>query len=350
MTKDELRIFAVSFAASGAMLTLERIAGIGWDYHPDSVLYATGSGEMVSALREHGIKAYFNNGFYVLSWMLGENVILVTMMNMLFFSWTNVLLFRIHSRLAPTTAAASLAIWLLLLNPYRLHLSTTMLKDSVLILLAVLGIASVRRFILLLPIIEFFRLAGILYGARHLRGKYLVLAAIAVVTIVVAFPGTLLEFLLKANEAEMVFREFDRVPTFQNFGLAGAVTRGLVWAMFAVSGAFVVVSPSASYAPVAAASLGTLVYCLAVVRTARVPLGILFGLVIFGMLATGFTAYIRYVYPLVTIWPLVLLYERVESTAPRQHGTVFRKVRPAVEWLRRAQNAVDQQTHRRSAQ
>lgn len=332
MNKAELRVLFLSIIASLTMLVVERIVGIGWDYHPDSLTYATTSATTVDALSYGPFWSYFNNGYYVVVWLLGESVFAVTVMNMMLFGVANMLMYRAHVAHAHmSTRCDRLAIWLLLLNPYRLHLSTTMLKDSLLILLAVLSAPSALRFLKMLVFMAFFRIAAVLYGLLHLRGKYLGLACVVGIAVIFIFPRFVFDLILSSNEKELIFRDFDAVPTFQSLGLLGALLRATTWPLFAISGTFLFLSPSAMYAPVAMGAWLTLLYFLLVLKSIRVPVGLYFALFSFGILVSGFTSYIRYVYPLLTIWPLAMLYEssRVNS------ATVEAKAAPPLAWTKR---------------
>lgn len=340
MKKTELKVFALSLTSSLAVLLTERSIGIGWDYHPDSVYYVTNSAAMVEALSLGGIGRFFNNGYYVLCWLLGESVVVITTLNAVLFAVTNALLYRAHVAHADaSTRIRASAIWLLLLNPYRLHLSTTVLKDTSLIFLAVLCTPSVLRFLKVVVFMAFFRIAAVLYGAQHLRGRYLVAGVAVLAGAIVLFPQAMVELILKSSELEMVFRDFDAVPTFQAFGLTGSLLRALVWPLFAISGVFVVLSPSLMYVPVALGSLFTLLYCGLVVKSVRIPLGIFGALFAFGLLVTGFTSYIRYVYPLLTIWPLALLYQRTRAISAAQVPTGKRRFELATRMVRVLQRA-----------
>lgn len=335
MKRREWSVFWLSLVSSTAVLLAERIVGIGWDYHPDSVFYATGSADVVAALRTQGFAAAFNNGYYVICWFLGQSVPVITAMNMALFAGTNVLLFRAHVKYSPpTTRLQRLAIWLLLLNPYRLHLSTTLLKDSLLILITVRGAESLIGFLGVVPLLALLRVAAVLYGAPHVRGRYLLVAVLGIAGLFVLFPDAAVDFVLKANEQEMVFRTFDNVPTFQEFGLLGAMLRGVAWPILAISGLFAVLSPSLLYMPVAIGSIATMAYCGLVARTLRVPAGIVLALCVFAVLAPGFTAYVRYVTPLMVVWPLALLKARTRGGA-RTRAVSLAQVRSGPGFLNR---------------
>lgn len=308
----ELEVFVVSVAASLLVLLAERAVGIGWDYHPDAVTYTTLSTDMVDAIRAASPLAVLNNGYYVLCWMLGESVVTITAMNMLVFAATNVFLYRFHAlgrSLGLGLTGHGAVVWLLLMNPYRLHLSTTVLKDTLVVFLVVLSASSLYGFVRWALPLAILRVASVVYVAQHLRGRYLAAGIGLLLAAVVLFYQPLLELLLWGNDQQMVLREFDAVPTFQQFGLAGSFMRALLWPLLAISGLFFALSPTIAYLPVAVGSLFTILYCVLALRTARMPLGVYGGMCAMGLLVTGFTAYIRYVYPFVTIWPVALINE-----------------------------------------
>ena len=155
-------VFLLSFLASAVLLGLERAVGLGWDFHPDSVTYATTSEAVYESIVENWI-GLFNNGYYVVAYLLGESIVAITLMNMLVFALTNGFIYKLIREKShyPVTGALML---LLLLNPYRVHLSTTLLKETLIIFLLILIVSSSNT-ARVLPIVGMFilRIASPLY-------------------------------------------------------------------------------------------------------------------------------------------------------------------------------------------
>jgi hypothetical protein len=198
-----------------------------------------------------------------------------------------------------------------LLNPYRLHLSTAVLKDTLILFFAV---CFATRASITLPITVFaattLRLASPLYVIALVPTRIaLLIAAIGCIAAGV-YIDVLLPRILEFNAQEMQLRSFDNVPTFQEFGLWGVAVRCLLWPAFAFSGAFVVISPSLAYIPVAIGSVMTVAYIRLAAGSFTLPVSLLLSAMLFAAMVTGFTAYIRYIYPLIVIWPLLVVQKR----------------------------------------
>lgn len=302
-------VFAGSLCMSLLTLAAERMLGIGWDYHPDSVTYATKSKEMAAAVLAGGYQDLVNNGYYLFAALLDENIGLITFANMIFFALANCILYSMHRE----HSGRGFALFLLLaLNPYRLHLSTTLLKDSLVILLLVFSARSALRFLMTLPLQMAVRLGTVFYSPIWIRPKHLLPLAL-LAAFALAWAGEdIRRVLLAANAEQMVFRSFDLIPTFQDLGLVGVCLRGLIWPLLAWSGLFALISPAPEYAIVALGSFATQIYCFRVFGGPRLPVGVFLGLASLAMFVTGFTAYIRYAYPLLTVLPLLALFYRTD--------------------------------------
>jgi hypothetical protein len=304
-----LNVFFISFAAALLFLGLERFAGIPWDFHPDSVTYATLSNDTVSAILAQSYLLIPNNGYYFWASALGMSVTLMTLANMLFFSITNVILFRFHDFYCRENQGSPqwlFALCLLMFNPYRLHLSTTALKDTMIVMLMVFLVTNRSKLSLwTMPFLFVLRIASLFYVVTKLSRKNLIRLLIVGLIFSFAFAGALGDRLLEFNSADMQLREFDRIPNFRDLGLFGTLARAGLWPFLAVSGAFAVLSPAIAFIPVAAGSVTNQAYCRMVTGRFAFPLAIIVPMAIFAALVTGYTAYIRYIYPLLVVLPVV---------------------------------------------
>ena len=299
-------VFLLSFLASAVLLGLERAVGINWDFHPDSVTYATTSETVYESIIENWI-GLFNNGYYVMAYFLGESIVAITLMNMLVFALTNGFIYKLIREKSryPVTGALML---LLLLNPYRVHLSTTLLKETLIIFLLILIVSSTNT-ARAIPIAGMFilRIASPLYLIVLMPRRFLFYGFLAVSLLTAFYWDATLGRILDFNDQEMRLRDFDTIPTFQEYGFLGAISRGIVWSLLAVSGLFALVSPAPAYVPLAMGSLLTLIFLKKATGSFKIPLQLLVVTSLFGIMVTGFTAYIRYIYPLLIAWPLIAL-------------------------------------------
>lgn len=299
-------VFALSILSSAAALGLERLIGIGWDFHPDSVTYATTSTDVFAAITQDWMQLP-NNAYYVISHLLGQNVIAITIMNMILFSLTNSMIYKFIKQRTAYKISILTAL-LLLLNPYRLHLSTTMLKDTIIIFFAVALIAAP-------PLIKipaflsmfFLRVASPIYLIAITPRKYIKYLFFGVLIATIVFWDSTIARLLEFNDQEMKLREFDKIPTFQEYGIIGSLLRAITWSALAFTGIFALISPALAFFPVAAGSLMTLLFLKRTTGHFTIPIQLMIATSIFGIMVTGFTAYIRYIYPLLVIWPMIAI-------------------------------------------
>lgn len=294
----------ISLLTSALLLGVERAVGIGWDFHPDSVTYATFSEEAYVSIVENRL-GLFNNGYYVLSYFMGQSVIAITAMNMVVFALTNGLIYKTINEKSYYPVGRALLL-LLLLNPYRAHLSTTMLKDTLIIFFVILFVGSpfVTRAFSFLSMIAL-RVASPLYLIMFIPRRYIFYAGLIALTLMIVFWDVVAGRILEFNDLEMQLRDFDRIPTFQEFGIWGSVLRAIIWSLLAFSGTFVLLSPAPEFIPVAIGSIMILIFIKKATGSYKIPLQLLFVTSMFGVMVTGYTAYIRYIYPILVAWPLI---------------------------------------------
>ncbi|MBD8548173.1 hypothetical protein [Sphingomonas sp. CFBP 8760] len=314
-------VFVMSLAAALLFLGIERFAGIPWNFHPDSVTYATFAHDTVRAILAQSYFLILNNGYYFWADLLGMSVALMTAANMLLFASTNVILFRFHDRYCNNDRGSVrwlIALLLILANPYRLHLATTALKDTMIVMFVVLMAVNGRRAVpWFAPFLGILRVASIFYLIIKLPRKHLIRLLFVALLLSLVFADALGGRLLEFNSADMQLREFDRIPNFRNLGLFGTLARGVFWPILAMTGAFAVLSPALAFIPVAIGSVMNQIYCRMATGRFAVPLAILVPMAIIGALVTGYTAYIRYVYPLLVVLPIVAIQQRYTEEVDR---------------------------------
>lgn len=307
---NRFSIFFISAFMSIFSLLIERSVGIGWDYHPDAVTYATNSAEVSNTIFNNNILQIFNNAYYIWAYIFYQNVYILTAINIIIFSATNVWIFSYHKdnefKFRAKTGIAYFSLFLIMMNPYRLHLSTTILKDTIIIgLLVLMTVSKVRYGPIIFPFLFAFRVASAFYLAVYLRRNQLIMVLIVFMSIAAVYSDLLIDTLLQFNSADMQMREYDTIPKFQNLGIVGVFARAVFWPILATTGLFAVVSPAAAFFPVALGSIANQFYCYVNHRRLAFPLAIFVPMAIFGALVTGYTSYIRYIYPLLIVLPIV---------------------------------------------
>lgn len=162
-----------------------------------------------------------------------------------------------------------------------------------------------------IPIVSLFmlRIASPLYLIILIPRRLLFYGFLAVSLLIAFYWDAAFNRILEFNEQEMRLRDFDSIPTFQEFGFFGAILRGIFWSLLSVSGVFALVSPAPAYVPVAIGSVMTLLFIKKATGSFKIPLQLLIVTSIFGVMVTGFTAYIRYIYPVLVAWPLIVIFK-----------------------------------------
>jgi hypothetical protein len=284
---------------------LERFVGIGWDFHPDSVHYSKNSIYIANGLFERGFLSWFNGGYYYIMYLLNQDVFNVTLYNLILYALTNVFISKMHWE-ARSNYVISIALLLLLLNPYRIHLATTMLKDTTMIFLAILIFYRLRFAIILIMPTIMIRMASLFYFIAWFKPrsiKYIIFIGICAF---VAFPDPIIAQLDSSGSIDLKTRDFDNIPSFQEYGYLGSVIRGIVWPLLALSGLFVFISPAFAYIFVALGCFMNIIYTYTIYKKPPILLRIFIPMAIIAILAPGFTSFIRYVYPLIIVTPLLM--------------------------------------------
>ena len=306
-------IFSLSVFSVLILLSLERAVGIGWDYHRDSITYAEDSFAIVDGILSQGIMSIPNGGYYFITSFFNQDIYLITTYNIFLFSLTNVYFAKLHWRITSDHRRLITFILLFLLfNPYRMHLASTLLKDTTVIFLMSLVFYyfpknKVMALTIFFPLF-LVRIVSVVYLAILVPLRYWKYLIIPVLVLAFLFPDILVERLDASNDVSLKNREYDNMPTFQEFGYLGSLIRGLVWPFLALTGTFLIFTPALAFLFVALGSFMNMVYVWKVARTTPITLYVYAPMFILAVLAPGFASYIRYVYPLVALSPLIVLF------------------------------------------
>jgi hypothetical protein len=309
LNKNVATVFTISLLLSITTLLIERILGINWDFHPDSVTYATESSNIFKIILEGETFDLVNNFYYVVVHFFGESIVAVIILNIILYSITNAKMYVILKDNYKNENFIYIYI-LIFVNPYRLHLSTTMLKDTLIIFL-LLCIYVNKNKLLIFVIMILTRLASIIYILPMLSKKMLSILVIIFIGLFITDFTPLIDFLIKSSENEMTFREFDKMPTFKELGLIGSIIRSVTWMLLSFSGLFIFVSPSIMFLPITIGIFATVYSQYKLSGNLGINLEIAISLLTFGILVTGFTSYIRYIYPILCMAPIIFLNDKL---------------------------------------
>lgn len=271
--------------------------------------YIAESSRITNHIIESGFKSIPNNAYYIIIDLLNQNISLVITYNIVLFSITNILLAKIHWNLFPSQKKSiNLLLLLLILNPYRIHLATTLLKDTTIIFLLVFFLSKFKFSWLALPALYLVRVGSLIYVPPFFpKIKLIYVILIFIIFLLLAeFMFNIFNIIDAASYGNLVFRDFDTVPTFQEYGYVGSILRFFLWPLIAITGTFVIFSPDPLYFGVALGCFMNVIYSVAT-RKEIVPLtyNLFFSMGAIAIITPGFTTYIRYVYPLITIAPFL---------------------------------------------
>lgn len=311
-----LLVFTFSLLICSLALLIERMAGIGWDFHPDVVTYTT----EYSSVAELGWVALPNQlYFFIANWVNGSVSSLIAL-NIVAYALTNLLIansyfnYRHGNVLIKRGSVFKfiLLVWLLF-TPYRLHLAIHGLKDTFIILslctFAYYQWRTIYSYLTWVPLLLLRIYAGF-YALLFASGRLIVLSFVVVIIVIAFVDFSMLELLQERNEADMRAREFDTIPSFSELGLLGTLLRMIIWPLLMVSGAFAVIAPALLFIPVAIDVVFSRIWSRYVLGHWGLTVGIVLCLMVIAAFVNGFTAYIRYVYPVLIVAPVIMMQKK----------------------------------------
>jgi hypothetical protein len=302
-------VFLISLILVILFWSVERLLGIPWDFHPDAETYVTSSYSIALNILDNPTQL-FNNGHYAVTALMNSNVILITVCNCVLFSITNSMIYKYLKSESGVKRGVFyyLILFGYLFNPYRMHLATTILKDTFVIFLLVHSLVN-RKFFISALFMLVYRLASIIYFSLFVPRRYFKYFFMISIVVFVFVSDTLISHMNDMNEVHMQFRDFDLIPSFQNLGLTGSIMRAILWPIISLTGLFYLISPAVQYFPLAAGSFFILIYCIFYVdcklNDFLMPV---FIMAMFALLVTGYTSYFRYIFPVVVTLPIYLIY------------------------------------------
>ncbi len=333
---SNINIFFLSILICILFFTLEGIIGIDRFYHPDSAHYlqkkAGDVGFFFEVISRDPLRL-FPNGYYYVARLFDLNYYLLIGLNFILYSITNVFLYekiyKVFCRDASQTKSVIL-FYLLFLDPYRLHLTCHVLKETILIFIfASLIIYNNKIFrLIMIILLEYFRANSFmyllvffrfsflkeklfllkeklkLYNIRFLFTKIFFLTFVCISVIIILFSENisnfLLELLLRVKEIhfnEMPQRNYDKISNFQNYDFfIGFILKNITWPLGLLTGIFILFTTSFLFK-----ILGILIllnHCLVYYLTKKtfVSLGLFLIILLISIYSSSYTAMFRYSY------------------------------------------------------
>lgn len=314
--------FLLSIVFSTITLLMERLFEIGVFFHPDSRTYLVETPLYWETIKQDPLFV-FNNGYFVLTYFVSQKASVLIMINMIAFAVTNIFLlnkFNDHKlQVAGVTKStlfySSFLFFLVIYNPYRLHLSVHVLKDSLILLfLVLLFVAPKRSKIIWFAQLLLLRIFSLSYLILFLKGRMLYWFLFFLAIIIIVFGDNVSNFFLEWNDKDLNFREGVRVPSFQGLGMIGVVIRMIVWPILMLTGFFIFLTPSLLLLPIAFGSFVLQIWSLVYLKRPAVTLSAFGLLALIAGLVPGFTSYQRYCLPIITLLPILLLTSKIPKS------------------------------------
>lgn len=326
--RDGISVFLCSALVAALVFGVERLAGISHGFHPDSLFYIDNF--YLYQRPGWGALLNFNNMYYEVVGLFNGNVGWLVALNIVVFSLTNVIIARLFGVRLPTVSLYALLIMFL---PYRLHLASHVLKDTMIIGLTVLTFfGTFKAMPLFAYMLGAFRIVAvaITVGLRFLprRPLYVVLACFAVMTTALLsreFAGVILE----RGEADMGGREFLAMPLQGATNVFLILVRSLFWPLAFKTGFYPLLTGNAVILVIALEQLIALAISL---RTRNLWVYVLspgtLAMLVISLLVNSFGAYLRYIYPFFII-DLILLCLAASGRSFRPKNISVKRPKPA---------------------
>lgn len=291
--KNGYSVFFISFLSVMLFTALERAVGIGIGFHPDSYYYLDNYEVYV-----HGIDTFIlalNNFYFFTVYVASGNETSLIALNWILFSLTNVVVFRfVESRV-------NIVALVVMFLPYRMHLASHILKDTIIIFLCLLPF--ILRSFWSAPvgvILAGFRipaLPAMLFARFMPNNTRIVLLALAAVILLVSSVEALRVLMLDRSGVEMMGRDFFDVPLADADSVSLIILKSVVWPFLYKTGSYSVVSPNSILFGLALEQIILLAFALrgGLFRTYIFGRGAL-TLVIYALVVNSFGAYYRYGY------------------------------------------------------
>lgn len=305
------------------MFLLEVIVGITpGSYHVDELTY-------LSPYTSDGIKFIdlpnflFGRYYFLVASILKHNLFYLLALNYILYVLTSLILVEVIRRYFYSIDKGLIyLLFIIAFDPYRLHLSLHVVKEPIIFFLISISLLS-GWFRYLSFIGVFFRLLFpayfLLFLKINLKSFLLVILLFVFLVLSCYFLMPELFYAILKSNVDMRFRDFDTVPTFNEFNYLGSLLRSLIWPLMFVSGAFVLFMPSILVVPLlyTVFIFGVFYYFLikryGFYSVANASLGFFVLASIISFVTTGYTSFIRYLYPAFIMLPFVMI-SRLEKS------------------------------------
>lgn len=297
----KLKIFFISIFVALLLLGFERLSGINYNYHVDTVTYLSDADLFYKILSDQPL-SLFNNFYYIVVSLLNKNITLLIVLNILLFSHTNVILYE-QLMDFNVTFYHKLVFLLVIFNPYKVHLAVHILKDTILIYFIVLSFVYSLKYSFFSLLLSY---RSLIYNILFFNNFFLIIIMFGIIIIIANYPDVNERFFYLTN-ANFQFKDYDIIPTFMDIGQYGFLLRGVVWPLLYLTGLFAIISPHPLFIVIAVGLIINLIYIRFFLGKKIFSIKIYFIMGLLACIIPGFTTYFRYAFPIIVLMPLILV-------------------------------------------
>ena len=322
---SSIQIFILSLLICVSFYFTEGLIGIDRFYHPDSKFY-------LEKYQKFELISYLNNPFkifkidyLVITSLFKNNYYLLISLNFILYSLTNVFIYRkvfIRHFYQLNNLKLFFLFYLLFLDPYRLHLASHILKETLLIFFMIVIILSNIKIIKLISLLflEAVRTKAFMYVLilvtysnikKYLELKKVLIIIIIFILLLIAY------FVLDQNAYNLMqeeykkfisrmshyynrlmpLREYDHITLFKDHGFPiGFILKNITWPLMLVSGFFIFFVSSYLFKFLAIIILLNNIFIYLITKKTYISLGLMIILILISIYSSSYTAYFRYSY------------------------------------------------------
>lgn len=310
--KDNTVIFILSILSSLTVLLIERSLNIGYDFHPDSLTYLTSSENFVKYTLENPSKI-LGAFYYFLVDLFNAEINILISLNILMFALTNLILFsKVRNIYRKNGLLFYFSILIIIFDPYRMHFSVHILKDTLVIFSLTILFFSSNVFLKIFGLVLgfFTRLGFFIYLPNKLSGlnkSQNILFLLIIIFFFIFYNDIIIGAFSTGQTVDMSFRKFDLVYNFVEIGYPlGDILRAILWPVIRLTGIAFIFHP---------------IYFLFILNSLAIIYIISFNFnylkkdiflllisfAAFAFVTTGYNSYLRWTQPLMTIFPIWII-------------------------------------------
>ena len=330
---DNYKIFCVSIIICIFFFYFERLIGIDQFYHPDSLYYLK-KHEMYSNYVAHPEQIKFT-GYHYLARILNYNYLYLISINFIIFGLTNLLVYNLtlkNNLLRLNKFQVLIFSSILFFDPYRLHFTGHILKETILIFL-ILSVLYFKNFFIKITFLSLsffikkniifyyliFYLDNLIKKFLKVTKKitYLYIGILGIFFIFLFFYefnffdkksfsifnyffGTKVNFLETLeiwHYRDMTGRDYDKIPNFQNVSFPLAIIyKVIVWPILIFSGFFLFFTNSFLFKILGLMMIYFNIGIYYITKKSYMSYGLIILLILISLYSTTFTSYFRYSY------------------------------------------------------